>query len=97
LRDELNIAAELEHVYQFCYQAGFERSGSENELCHVYLGRLCGEVRPNDSEIESVRLITVTDLERELLNQAENFTPWFKQEWCRLKQDFFGQLERYAI
>lgn len=97
LSDELNIAAELEHVYQFCYQARFDSAGSENELCHVYLGRLPGEVQANDSEVDAVRLVTAQALDSELLNQPENFTPWFKQEWRRLNEDFFEQLKRYAI
>jgi isopentenyl-diphosphate delta-isomerase len=39
LLDELNFEAELEHLYYFCYQAEFGDAGSENELCHVFLGR----------------------------------------------------------
>ena len=50
-----NIAAELEYIYRFCYQAEFGEAGSENELCHVFLGRIEGEIRPNDREIESIR------------------------------------------
>jgi isopentenyl-diphosphate delta-isomerase len=51
LQDELNIHCELEFVYKFAYQAAFGDAGSENELCHVYLGRAPAEVHPNDHEI----------------------------------------------
>lgn len=97
LGDELNIAADLEHVYHFCYQAPFGEAGSENELCHVFLGRVEGEVCPNESEIESVRFVSMRELGRELLDQPEHFTPWFKQEWQALKLDYADQLGRYAI
>ena len=97
LSDELNIAADLEHVYYFCYQASFGEAGSENELCHVYLGRVSGDVRVNESEIDSVRFVTAGDLDREFENAPQQFTPWFKQEWRSLKDNFGEQLLRYAM
>jgi len=97
LDDELNIAAELDFVYHFCYQAEFSGAGSENELCHVFLGRIDGEVRPNDSEIESIRFISVSDLTAELAEHPQRFTPWFRQEWQTLLENYAGQLRRYAI
>jgi isopentenyl-diphosphate delta-isomerase len=97
LRDELNTAAELEYVYQFCYEARFSDAGSENELCHVFLGRIDGDIRPNDSEIENVRFISVKDLDDELATQAQHFTPWFIKEWQALKENYAGQLARYAM
>ncbi len=97
LSDELNISAQLEYIYQFCYQARFSEAGSENELCHVFLGRLDGAVRPNDSEIESIRFITATNLDKELALHPERFTPWFIDEWRTLREDYAGPLARYAI
>ncbi len=97
LRDELNTAAELEYIYQFCYQAEFSEAGSENELCHVYLGRIDGDIRPNDSEIEGIRFISAKDLDLELAEQPQRFTPWFIKEWRALKEGHAGQLARYAI
>ena len=97
LRDELNIAAELEYVYRFCYQAEFGEDGSENELCHVFLGRIEGEIRPNDSEIESIRFVSADKLTAEFDEHPQRFTPWFKKEWQTLKKTYAGQLDRYAI
>lgn len=97
LRDELNIGADLEHVYYFCYQATFGKAGAENELCHVFLGTLDGEVRPNSSEIESVRFVSTRELDDELEQDANRFTPWFKEEWRTLNADYREQLFRYAI
>ncbi|MEL7186625.1 MAG: isopentenyl-diphosphate Delta-isomerase [Pseudomonadota bacterium] len=97
LDDELNVSAELEHVYHFCYQARFGDPGSENELCHVFLGRLAGEVHPNDSEIDAIRFVSRADLDAELKQTPDVFTPWFKQEWESLKSDYREQLDRYAI
>ncbi len=97
LSDELNIGASLEHVYHFCYQASFGEAGSENELCHVYLGRVDGDVRPNESEIESVRFVSREALDSELELKPQQFTPWFKQEWATLNKDYAEALARYAM
>jgi isopentenyl-diphosphate delta-isomerase len=97
LRDELNIEADLEFAYHFCYQAEFSEAGSENELCHVFLGMVDGKVRPNDSEIESTRFITAGDLDAEHAAHPQRFTPWFIKEWQTLRETYAGQLARYAI
>lgn len=97
LEDELNISAKLQSVYSFEYQAGFGDQGSENELCHVYLGRIDGSVRPNVSEIEAVRFVTVDAISQELEDEPQQFTPWFKQEWKALVSDHRQQLMRYAM
>lgn len=96
MRDELNLETELEHIYQFCYQAKFGDSGSEHELCHVYLGRVAGDVRPNDSEIEAVRYVSPAQLAREFSEQPEQFTPWFMQEWQELTSTYRERTKRYC-
>ena len=96
LLDELNFEADLEYVYHFCYEAGFGDEGSENELCHVYLGKATEHVQPNDSEIAAIRFVSVASLDAELADDPERFTPWFKQEWRELRQNYREQLERYC-
>jgi isopentenyl-diphosphate delta-isomerase len=96
LQDELNFATELEHVYWFCYEARFGDAGSENELCHVYLGRASDDVRPNDSEIAAVRYVTPAQLEAEFAAHLERFTPWFLREWRELTTTYRAQLARYC-
>lgn len=96
LRDELNIEAQLEFVYRFSYQASFDESGSENELCHVYLGKLKGVAKPNDSEIESVRFISADELAAEFDALPESFTPWFKMEWQDLLYEHSEKLASYC-
>ncbi len=97
LNDELNVAAKLEYVYRFRYQAEFGEAGSENELCHVFLGKLDGSICPNDSEIEAVRSISAHDLDAELVAQPERFTPWFIEEWQTLRETYGEVLARYAM
>ena len=88
LRDELNVEAELEYVYKFAYQADFGDAGAENELCHVYLGRVTNDLQANASEIEA-------RLEAEFAAGEERFTPWFRLEWQALCEEHGSVLGRY--
>ncbi len=97
LSDELNVTADLEYVYRFCYQAAFSEAGSERELCHVFLGRSSGPVRHNLREIEAVRHVGRERLNVELAERPQRFTPWFRQEWRVLNEDYADLLSRYAI
>ena len=96
LLDELNFETELEHIYHFCYEARFGEQGSENELCHVYLGMATSDVKPNDSEIAAIRFVSPAELEREFSAQPDSFTPWFKQEWRELNSSYRDRLGRYC-
>jgi isopentenyl-diphosphate delta-isomerase len=96
LREELNVAAELEFVYKFAYTARFDESGSENELCWVYLGRTADPVVPNRHEIAAVRSLPAGDVKSELAREPRAYTPWFKLEWERLERDYGYLLARYT-
>ena len=96
LQDELHASATLEYVYKFSYQAKFRALGSENELCHVFLGMFDGEATRNETEIEALRLVSVDQLEEEFRSSPELFTPWFIMEWTRLNEDFAETLAHYT-
>lgn len=96
LHDELNIDTSLEFVYKFSYQANFDASGSENELCHVYLGRVQDDVVPNEHEIAAVRYISPAALLDEFETQPDSLTPWFKMEWLSLTEEHRDALSRYC-
>ena len=96
LRDELNIDASLEFVYKFQYQAEFGEAGSENELCHVFVGRVTGDVIPNESEISDIRYVSTAALDKELASAPERFSPWFRMEWQALTSEHREQLASYC-
>lgn len=96
LRDELNFDTALERVYRFSYTAAFGDAGSENELCHVFLGRATNEIRPNQSEIAAIRFVSPRDLDTELRESPQRFTPWFIKEWEELNGTYREQLGRYC-
>ncbi len=95
LQDELNVHAELESVFKFSYQAEFGELGAENELCHVYLGKIDGDVQANDHEIDGIRFLSAADLEAEFESAREQFTPWFLMEWQALRTVHQKKLRKY--
>ncbi|MGI9271139.1 MAG: isopentenyl-diphosphate Delta-isomerase [Woeseiaceae bacterium] len=96
LRDELNIEVSMEFIYKFSYTAEFGSTGSENELCHVYLGLVDEAVAPNEHEISATRYLSAELLAHEFKESPEHFTPWFKMEWLTLMEEYRDELSRYC-
>lgn len=96
LSEELNLAADLRFVYKFQYRAAYGELGSEHELCHVFLGRIHDDVRANAEEISATRFISADELNRELEENPERFTPWFKLEWDALNGEHADLLHAYT-
>lgn len=88
LLEELGIDCPLRFLYKFQYQAQFDASGAEHELCSVYIGRSSGPITVNSEEILDWRWIHPEALNREIAAQGgRKFTPWFMLEWARIWRD----------
>ena len=96
LRDELNVDAELEFIYKFNYQVGYGDAGAENELCHVYLGRIPDGVRANRHEIAELDYLTGAELEQAFAANPESFTPWFRMERRTLREQQAARMDAYT-
>lgn len=96
LLDELNFETPLEFVYKFAYQARFDETGAENELCHVFLGKLPEVVTPNEHEIAAVRFVSADSLDREFAEHPDELTPWFRLEWQALTTEYRNRLAAYC-
>jgi len=88
LQQELGLRAELEYLYRFQYQVPYRDLGSEHELCSVLIGHSDAEPVVNANEIAAWRYISPADLDYELDTRAEEFMPWFKMEWARIRKEF---------
>jgi isopentenyl-diphosphate delta-isomerase len=85
LKEELGLVCPLRFLFKFQYQAQFDPSGAENELCSVYIGRSSQALSVNESEIRAWRWISPEALGREMEGPAgAHFTPWFRIEWERI-------------
>lgn len=86
LSEELGVAVDLEFCFTFTYHARFGELGAEHELCWVYLGAVDpASITFNRTEIAAVRWVSPADLDRELAEHPEHFTPWLHLEWERLR------------
>ena len=93
LWEELGISCALHFLFKFQYQAQFDETGAENELCSVFIGRCTDLVKINPDEIAAWRWISPDALRAEMSGEsAGNFTPWFMLEWARIWRDHRAQV-----
>ena len=92
LLEELGLQTALEYLYKFEYHAQFGTTGSEHELCSVYVGFTDAPPRPHPGEIEALRWICPANLDAEFLDEAAVFTPWFRLEWQTLRDQYRDRL-----
>ncbi len=93
LREELGLETELHFLYKFQYQVRYSEAGSENELCSVYFGCTDEVPQVNETELADWKYITIPDLESEMKNSPEAFSPWFKMEWEEIRSKYWNQIE----
>lgn len=81
LYEELGLSLTLTDLGWFKYQADFSNGLSEHEIDHVLIGRMDSThlIQPNPNEVHAIRWVSLSDLEKELVNNPQQFTPWFKQ------------------
>ena len=87
LMEELGMRCTLQFLFKFKYQAQYDEQGAEHELCSVFFGRSTTPVHANSEEIADWRWISLPELQRELSEEADSFTPWFKLEWEQIRRD----------
>jgi len=91
---ELGLCTQLEYAYKFEYSAAFGEIGTEHELCSVYVGTFAGELNINTAEVSAIKWLSIKAVDRELYANTDQYTPWFKLEWARLRADFAHLLPR---
>jgi len=89
LFEELGLHCPLHFLYKFQYQAQYDETGAENELCSVFLGKSDGPVRSDPGEVLAWRWVTPEALNQEFAEAPRGrFTPWFILEWERVWRDY---------
>jgi isopentenyl-diphosphate delta-isomerase len=97
LYEELGMECPLQFLFKFQYQAQYDASHAENELCSVFIGHNNGPARFNRNEIASCRWIHPEQLQVEITQRGgTDFTPWFKMEWARMRQHHGAALTSLA-
>src|ERR1700728_180651 len=96
LYEELGLRCPMQFLFKFQYQAQFDETGAENELCSVFYGRCTDSVKVDGDEILAWRWVSPEALQAEMAGGGAgnegNFTPWFKIEWDRVWRDHRAQV-----
>jgi isopentenyl-diphosphate delta-isomerase len=93
LQEELGFTTGLTGLYSFVYRAQDPLSKLiEHEWDNVLLGRYAGPICPNPEEVAAYRWVEPDQLDQELAQRPEQFTPWLKLilPQLRLQQVFLG-------
>ena len=92
LKEELGVSADLAFTHRFQYQAQYDESGADHELCSVYVGVVDRDPNPNPLEVANWRWISPSALDQWLNEHPETLTPWFKLEWEALRSGRYAQI-----
>jgi isopentenyl-diphosphate Delta-isomerase len=87
LNEELGIKTALHFLFKFQYRARYNESGSENEICAVFIGKFNGIISPNQNEIDGWKYIDIETLNRDIHLNTQSYTPWFKMEWDQIRKN----------
>jgi len=79
LKEEMGLEnISLMHSGSFIYRAELDHGLIEHEFDHVFLGYCDKDPELNREEVEAFRWITPDTLKKELVDQPEQFTVWFR-------------------
>jgi isopentenyl-diphosphate delta-isomerase len=85
--EELNLKCNLESVGSFIYKAKSSNGLIEHEYDHVLLGYYNAVLpQPNPDEVDDLKWELLSDLDNKLINNPEQFTPWFYNGYALVKE-----------
>lgn len=87
VEEELHVAcAGLQYAFPFVYRAAVGNDLIEHEYDHVFVGRLATTPQPDPNEVTATRYAGAQELEQELREFPERFTPWFRLLMPKVQQ-----------
>ena len=95
LSEEMGFVAALTEVFTFSYKADVGNGLIENEFDHVFLGVSNQNPSPNPAEVSDWTWVTIEELEQQLIENPERYSPWLRQcfsEVVKYKLQEFGEL-----
>ena len=71
--------------FHFIYKADVGDGLWEHELDYVFTGNFSGEFDLNAEEVSEIRYVSIPNLEKEINENPEHFTEWFKIIWAEYR------------
>lgn len=78
LQEEMGMSCDLTFNFQFQYKAEFNNGLIEHEIDHVFFGKSDSLPILNPNEVESYQYKTLIGIKKDIQQNPEEFTPWFK-------------------
>ena len=78
LKEEMGFSTSLKELYRFIYKAEMDETWGEHELDAVFEGAYDWPVIPNPDEAADFKWVTIKELKRDVVENSEIYTPWFK-------------------
>lgn len=78
LWEEMGFECDLKEVFWFVYKAAFDNGLTEHELDHVMVGYYNNDPVINRQEVESFQWMQMEDVEKDIAQNPEKYTEWFK-------------------
>jgi isopentenyl-diphosphate delta-isomerase len=78
LQEEMGFECSLEELFFFVYKAPFDNGLTEHELDHVMVGHYDADPVINPAEVASFKWMPMEDIKKDILEQPELYTEWFK-------------------
>lgn len=94
LQEEMGINIDtLKQIGTFTYKAAFANGLTEHEIDTVLIDTyIADNINFNKDEVEAIRWISLHDLEKELEENPETFTPWFPLALSMISEDIIAHL-----
>ncbi len=87
LKEEMGLECDLKPVFNFTYLAKLENGISEHEFDHVFFGFTNDKPKLNLEEASDYNYLSLDKIEKELTQNPERFTVWFKLIFERVKNE----------
>lgn len=78
LKEEMGFTCDVEEMFSLIYKADVGNGLTEYEYDHIFIGIWDGEPEPNPEEVAEWKWESVENIEKELKENPEKFTPWFR-------------------
>ncbi|SKB34084.1 isopentenyl-diphosphate Delta-isomerase [Daejeonella lutea] len=78
IAEEMGLKCPLNFAFSFTYRAELENGLIEHEFDHVYFGFTDKIPKPNPDEVMDWKLISMRELQKDILAHPDNYTEWLK-------------------
>lgn len=91
LKEEMGFDCEMQEAFNFIYKADVGNGLTEHEYDHVLFGSYDGEPKLNKNEAMGFKWISLDRLEKDIKISPDEFTPWLRIAFDRVKASYKGK------